>query len=150
MSYFESAKLENEKIIMADSISKPLLKFTVIVGMLIAIGGLISVFKGGTMIFLLFSFILFLYVIVLRHSTEYVITDKRILIKTGILSVQSVEINISKIESISVSQTILGRILNYGNLQISGAGNPMVKLEYIDSPLTFKKKCLEQSSKEVK
>jgi uncharacterized membrane protein YdbT with pleckstrin-like domain len=150
MSYFESAKLENEKIIMADSISKSLLKFVLVIGLLIALGGLISVFTGGSIIFLLFGFIILSYIIILRHSIEYVITDKRLLIKTGILNIQSVEINISKIESISVSQTILGRILNYGNLQISGAGNPLVKLEYVDSPLMFKKKCLEQSSKEVK
>jgi uncharacterized membrane protein YdbT with pleckstrin-like domain len=54
--------------------------------------------------------------------SEFGITNKRLIIKTGILSRRTLELNLSKIESVNVNQSILGRILGYGSIGVIGTG----------------------------
>lgn len=145
MSYFEQSKLKEETLVLTESVSKSLIYFMFGFGVILILFGLASLFLSSNFICLVFGVVLSAYSLILRLTTEYVITNKRILIKTGFIQVLSTEIKISKIESISIHQTILGRILNYGTLIISGAGNPVVKIDYVPSPIFFKKTCLEQS-----
>ncbi len=55
-------------------------------------------------------------------SSEIVITDRRVLIKTGIVRRQTAEMFISKVESIGVEQGFLGRMLDFGTVRIRGTG----------------------------
>jgi uncharacterized membrane protein YdbT with pleckstrin-like domain len=72
-------------------------------------------------------------------STELVITNKRVVTKFGFIRVSTVEINLRKIESIQVHQTILGRMCNYGSIVLSGAGNPQAPIPGISNPLMFRR-----------
>jgi len=76
-------------------------------------------------------------------TSEYVITNKRIIVKNGILSLNVVEVSHSKVETIQLSQTILGRIFNYGNLVINGTGGDDIKILNISSPIEFRKKAMD-------
>ncbi len=81
----------------------------------------------------------------IRYATsEYGITNKRIMLKTGWINTNSLELFIDKIEAIYVDQTILGRILNYGTLRIVGTGGTQDPFPFIPSPLAFRKMALEQ------
>jgi uncharacterized membrane protein YdbT with pleckstrin-like domain len=73
------------------------------------------------------------------YTTELAITNKRVIAKFGLISRSTVEINLQKIESIQVNQGILGRILNYGSIVVSGAGNPQAPVPGISSPLQFRR-----------
>jgi uncharacterized membrane protein YdbT with pleckstrin-like domain len=53
---------------------------------------------------------------------EFAITNKRVIIKTGLISRKTFEMNHSKIESVNVDQGIVGRILGYGTVRIVGSG----------------------------
>jgi len=55
-------------------------------------------------------------------SSEFAITNKRVIIKVGLISRKTLEMNLSKIESVNVDQSILGRILRYGTLTVIGTG----------------------------
>lgn len=77
-------------------------------------------------------------------SSEYGITNKRILIKLGFISRQSLEVLIPKIESIAVVQSIPGRILSYGSIIISGTGGSKDVCRNIPYPLQFRKLIQEQ------
>ena len=57
----------------------------------------------------------------------------------GFISRQTIEINVAKIESIQVDQTVLGRMLNYGTIVLSGAGTPQATIRHIADPLAFRK-----------
>ena len=72
-------------------------------------------------------------------TTELAITNKRVIAKFGLVSRSTIEINLQKIESIQVNQGILGRILNYGSIVVSGAGNPQAPIPGISSPLQFRR-----------
>jgi uncharacterized membrane protein YdbT with pleckstrin-like domain len=80
-----------------------------------------------------------------RHSDEFAITNKRVIIKTGLFSRRTVELNLSKIESVNVDQSISGRILGYGNIRIIGTGGTQETFINIKRPLEFRKKFQELS-----
>lgn len=77
----------------------------------------------------------------LRYTTtELVITNKKIISKFGFIKRDTIELLLPKIESIQVKQSILGRILNYGSIVISGAGTPKAPVPGIANPIEFRKK----------
>ena len=63
-------------------------------------------------------------VVVSRLTNEYAVTSRRVIVKAGFISRNALELNLGKLESVSVSQGITGRILGYGKLIIRGTGGP--------------------------
>ena len=63
-----------------------------------------------------------IYPYLISKFSEFGITNKRLIIKTGILSRKTLELNLSKIESVNVNQSIFGRILGYGSIGVIGTG----------------------------
>jgi uncharacterized membrane protein YdbT with pleckstrin-like domain len=59
--------------------------------------------------------------------------------KTGVIGRQTMEQQIGRIDSITVSQTIVGRILGYGTIDIRGSGTSFTPIEKIASPLNFRR-----------
>ena len=88
--------------------------------------------------------LLFWLVAAIRYfTTELAITDKRIISKFGLIRRDTVEVNINKVESMQVDQSITGRIFNFGTITIAGAGDPKAPIPGISSPLVFRKKFFE-------
>lgn len=73
-----------------------------------------------------------------RFTTETDVTDRRVVHKTGFVKRHTFEIPLDKIESVDVDQSILGRILNYGDVTIMGVGEGRQKIATIASPLKFR------------
>ena len=73
-----------------------------------------------------------------RHSTEIVVTDKRVIFKRGVLSRYTVEMHMSKIETVDVEQGIAARILGYGTVLIRGTGSGIEPLRRIGHPLEIR------------
>jgi uncharacterized membrane protein YdbT with pleckstrin-like domain len=103
---------------------------------LIMLGIILLPAFGAGLIFLLFAWVKY-------KTTELAITNKRVIAKFGFISRRTVEINISKIESIQVDQSITGRIFNYGTLLIAGAGDPQAPILGISKPMEFRKAFME-------
>lgn len=68
------------------------------------------------------------------QTTEMVVTNKRVICRTGVISVHTEEIKSTRLESIEIKQSILGRILNYGSLWFSGTGTAKVLFPNISDP----------------
>ncbi|WP_033017549.1 PH domain-containing protein, partial [Pseudoalteromonas sp. BSi20652] len=77
------------------------------------------------------------------YTTELAVTNKRVVAKFGLIRRNTIEINISKIESLQVEQGVLGRIFNFGSILVSGAGNPQAAIPGISEPLKFKNRYFE-------
>jgi membrane protein YdbS with pleckstrin-like domain len=73
-----------------------------------------------------------------RWTTETDVTTLRVVHKEGFIQRQTFEMSLDKVESVDVSQTILGRILNYGNVRILGVGEGQKTIRMIASPLEFR------------
>lgn len=80
-----------------------------------------------------------------KYSDEFAITNRRLIIKTGLISRKTFEMNLSKIESVNIEQTVLGRILGYGTIIIVGSGGTREIFPSIKNPLEFRKKFQELS-----
>ena len=98
-------------------------------------------------IFLTFSgiFTLFIAPALKRWSDEFVITNKRIICKTGLFSRKTLEMNLNKVESVNVDQGIIGRILGYGTVTIIGTGGTRESFPDIANPTEFRKRFQEVS-----
>jgi uncharacterized membrane protein YdbT with pleckstrin-like domain len=86
-----------------------------------------------------------IYPYLISKFSEFGITNKRLIIKTGIFSRKTLELNLSKIESVNVNQSILGRILGYGSLGVIGTGGTSENFLSIKNPLEFRRKFQEVS-----
>lgn len=73
-----------------------------------------------------------------RWTTETDVTNLRIVHKTGFIKRQTFEMSLDKVESVDVNQSILGRILNYGDVSIFGVGEGNKTIDTIASPLEFR------------
>jgi len=73
-----------------------------------------------------------------RFTTETDVTNLRVVHKTGFIKRRTFEMALDKVESVDVDQTILGRILNYGDVTIRGVGEGIETIRTIASPLAFR------------
>ncbi|MFO0441947.1 MAG: PH domain-containing protein, partial [Betaproteobacteria bacterium] len=70
---------------------------------------------------------------------ELGLTNKRVISKTGIISRRSEEMKLGSIETVEIDQGVLGRILGYGNIRVSGRGISDVVLDKVADPMTVKR-----------
>jgi len=150
MSYIKNNLKNNEKLIFQSSQSiKSLFFWLFIFGFL---GVLLFLLKGFTIVMgvssggyslylIYFSVFLFFVIknLITYFTTEYGITSTRVISKEGLIRRDIEEISLSSIESINVSQTIIGRLLNYGNIIISGRGTSKVVFRDIDKVVDVRK-----------
>ncbi len=73
-----------------------------------------------------------------RWTTETDVTNFRIVHKTGFIKRRTFEMSVDKVESVDVNQSILGRIMNYGDVTIMGVGEGRETIRSVDSPLAFR------------
>jgi len=73
-----------------------------------------------------------------RWTTETDVTNLRVVHKTGFVKRRTFEMSLDKVESVDVNQSILGRVLNYGDVTILGVGESKETISTIASPLTFR------------
>jgi len=73
-----------------------------------------------------------------RWTTETDVTNLRVVHKTGFIRRRTFEMSLDKVESVDVNQSILGRLLNYGDLTIQGVGEGTETISTVTSPLAFR------------
>ena len=73
-----------------------------------------------------------------RWTTETDVTNLRVVHKTGFIKRRTFEMSLDKVESVDVNQSILGRILNYGDVTLRGVGEGAETIKTIASPLAFR------------
>src|SRR5882724_5286552 len=73
-----------------------------------------------------------------RFTTETDVTNMRVVHKTGFIKRRTFEMALDKVESVDVNQSILGRILDYGDVTVRGVGEGAETIDTIASPLEFR------------
>jgi len=129
-SYVEDALVKDERIVYMGHISLWSLWH------LIAVGVILLPAFGLGLVFLIIAYVRY-------KSTELGVTTKRIIVKHGFISRQTIEINLNKAESIQVDQGVWGRMFNFGTLLISGTGTSHAPLTGIAEPMAFRKAFIE-------
>ncbi len=96
------------------------------------------------LMFFLIGFVTVLGPIIRQISTEIVVTNRRVIVKVGLISRNVMEMNLQKVESVSVRQGIWGRILGFGTVAEVGSGGSIEAVTHVADPLAFRKACHEQ------
>lgn len=103
----------------------------------------VSIFKIHSLVYieyLLFFWLIFpIFKLIGLLFVEYGLTNKRVVFKKGMISRHTEEMRLTKIETVEVKQSILGRILGYGKVICSGTGTSTVVFNYVSNPLAVKK-----------
>jgi uncharacterized membrane protein YdbT with pleckstrin-like domain len=82
---------------------------------------------------------------ILRYSTNgLVLTNKRVISSQGVTSRRSIDISLQKIEGVSVDQSLMGQIFNYGTIVIRGTGGGLEKFPLLGAPAEFTKELHQQ------
>jgi uncharacterized membrane protein YdbT with pleckstrin-like domain len=96
---------------------------------------------AGRIIFLLFALAAIFFAIkewFRQWITEIAVTDRRVIVKTGLIRRHTAEMNMDKVESVTVYQSILGRLLDFGSVHVRGTGEGLGHLDYIKSPILLR------------
>jgi len=77
-------------------------------------------------------------------TSEFGVTNRRVLIKVGFIRRHSLEILLTKVEGVSIDQGVIGRVFDYGTIAITGAGGTRGSFEKITAPFEFRSLVQEQ------
>ena len=149
MSYIKANLNSGEKI---NNFTKPSIKPVILVMFLLAPLYFLVVFaySDGSIVSsiitsIIISVLYFIYEMIKIYVSEFAITNKRVISKLGLISRDVEEMNLKSIESVNLKQSIIGRILNYGSIVISGRGSSQVTFKDIDNPVQIRKKIKHES-----
>jgi uncharacterized membrane protein YdbT with pleckstrin-like domain len=76
--------------------------------------------------------------LVRRSSTELAVTNRRVIAKFGLIARSTVEMNLAKIESVRVEQTVMGRLFGFGSIIVTGTGSTMDPIRFIADAIAFR------------
>jgi len=81
-----------------------------------------------------------------QWAGEFAVTNRRVIVKLGFISRRTIEINLSKVESVEVNQDIFGRLFNYGTILVIGTGGTHEPFALINDPLAFRRAVQSQQT----
>lgn len=84
-----------------------------------------------------------------RNATEMAVTNKRIIVKIGFLTKRTVELFLSKVESVAVEQTVFGRMLGFGSITLRGTGGTNEPFSHVANPMEFRRQVQHQIEEHV-
>jgi uncharacterized membrane protein YdbT with pleckstrin-like domain len=97
--------------------------------------------------FLAIALIFLIRAVLQRNATEMTVTNKRVFVKTGLAARRTVELLLSRVESIGVEESAAGRMFGYGRVTIHGTGGTPEVFQRIAHPLEFRTQVQQQIEK---
>jgi uncharacterized membrane protein YdbT with pleckstrin-like domain len=85
--------------------------------------------------------------ILVRNATEMTVTNKRVFVKVGLAARRTIELLLSRVESIGVKESVMGRMLGYGTVIVHGTGGTPEIFNMIAHPLEFRTQVQQQIEK---
>lgn len=154
MGYIEQNLMPNEQVIYRAQLHWAMFVAPVLVMLIgLVFFGVLTVGRivFGTFLFIailpfLLGLLSFIGAIASYFTTEFALTDKRVIAKTGVVQRRSLELLLPKIESISITQPLMGRILDYGSIVVTGTGGTKERFSNVASPLELRNKVNAQLS----
>ncbi len=147
MSYVEKHLLPGEEIIHRGHLHKIVYLLPVIVAlifMLVAIAGFLAESYPLAIAALAVALIPLAWAQILYTSSEFAVTNKRVVIKVGFIQRRTLETLLTKVEGIEVNQGFLARVLDFGTIAVTGTGGTREEYQNISSPLEFRRQVQAQ------
>jgi len=148
MPYIDNNLLDDESLVHVSRLHAIVLLAPAMIVSVLA--GVMSITSDITFVWYAVGFFLFFAAwrladrLVLYLTSEFGVTSKRVLGKTGLIRLKTTDIVLAKVEAIRINQSILGRICNFGDVLVTGTGGTEEVLSYIPDPRLFSKLIQEQ------
>jgi uncharacterized membrane protein YdbT with pleckstrin-like domain len=142
MSYVDTIVSGNEKVLYVGRVSLMSMLATLFAGAVLVVVGIAAAFwpqawfVGLALIAL--GTVVIAVALIKRWATELAVTNRRVIAKFGLVSRRTIELNLSKLESIRVDQTVAGRLFGYGSIVLAGTGATLEPIRFIASPIAFR------------
>jgi uncharacterized membrane protein YdbT with pleckstrin-like domain len=143
MAYVHSQLLPGEQVLYRAHMSRLLFLPAIGVAVLAVAAGIVTgyapsfwptvVALGGI------AAVVFLGEWILYKTSEFAVTDRRVIIKVGWVKRRTLETMLGKVEALEVEQGVLGRMFNFGTITVTGTGGTQETFDRIGSPLEFRK-----------
>lgn len=154
MSYARKNLIPGENIVYQTRLHWVVLIWHLILALLFLVAPAIWIFyRGGWhwtdrswigVILLITALIVAIVGMVQRNGVEMAVTNKRVLIKQGVFNRRTLELLLQKVESISVDETLGGRMLGFGTVTVCGTGGTPEPFRKIAHPLEFRRQVEQQ------
>jgi uncharacterized membrane protein YdbT with pleckstrin-like domain len=146
MSYTQSVLQPGEKIVLTGRLHwitcwpsiLALVLGVVLVALELWTGADGTTVKWTIIAFAALAVAMFAYAWFTRWITEFAITDRRVISKRGFIMRNTAEMNMDKVESVKVEQSVLGRLLDYGTVTVVGTGQGLEPIQDVASPIAFR------------
>jgi len=106
--------------------------------------GSVHLMQGGGAVLIILGIVIIFLGMMRRNATEMAVTNRRVVIKTGLASRRTIEMLLNKIESIEVNETAFGRILGFGTIVVIGTGGTLEPFHKMARPLEFRNHVQQQ------
>lgn len=87
---------------------------------------------------LLVSAIMFVFAYLTKYYLLLAITDQRVLIRHGIVNLDVIDLQYKRVESVELSRSLMGRILGYATILVTGTGSRVTAVPFIANPSSFR------------
>lgn len=149
MSYVEEHLLPGEQVMYEAHLHKLSFGVPIIISVLLlaaAVAAFVSSNAVAGALLIAVACLPLIWALVIYSSSEFAVTNKRVIIKTGFIQRRTIETMLGKVENISVDQGVLGRMLDFGNITITGTGGTREVFANIAAPLEFRRQVQGQIS----
>jgi uncharacterized membrane protein YdbT with pleckstrin-like domain len=160
MSYVEKHLMEGEKIVYGTRLHWIVLVPALLLGALFCASGVAlliasanrtgdprvsgySLTVGGAAL-LAIAVVILVRGILTRNAVQMAVTNKRVIAKVGVVTRRTVDLLLSRVESVGVEESVMGRMLGYGTVVIRGTGGTPESFSKIAHPLEFRTRVQEQ------
>jgi uncharacterized membrane protein YdbT with pleckstrin-like domain len=138
MSYVDKSLIPNESVLFRTRLHWIVFIWPVVF-LLVAIGALAYHYSHTAAVLLVIALVLFLARFVVYMASEFAVTNKRVVIKVGFLQRRTLEMMLTKVEAIAVTQNLLGQIFDCGTITVTGTGGTREPFAQIRGPLEFRR-----------
>jgi uncharacterized membrane protein YdbT with pleckstrin-like domain len=83
--------------------------------------------------------VIFVRDLIFLTTTEVAITNRRLIKKTGWLDRHTSELELSSVEAVNLDQSVWGRMLGFGRVNIHGTGDDVWNSPLIATPVRFRR-----------
>jgi uncharacterized membrane protein YdbT with pleckstrin-like domain len=160
MSYVEKNLMPQERVIYRTRLHWIVIFWPIVVSIVFGISGLVLLVRATTgssdnggrptpllaagAVLVLIALVSLIAALLKRNATEMAVTDRRVIVKIGVAARRTFEILLSKVESIGVEETVLGRMLGYGTVVVRGTGGTPEPFDTVAHPLEFRRQVQQQ------
>lgn len=150
MGYVEDQLLPGERVKYRAHLHKLIFILPGLFALLAIVGAVLTFTAAdsvwGALALLVLGAIPLLITLIKYKASEFAVTDKRVIIKVGFIKRRTLETMLGKVEGVGVEQGILGRLLGFGTITVTGTGGTKEPFPNIARPLEFRRQIQGQVS----